>query len=66
MFGYFYPENGERFLASLSFATVQEAIDYFRDKRATWEVVKAFPPDMTAFLNPRTGDIVVVREITAA
>lgn len=64
MFGFFYPENGERFSASLSFGSAQEATAYFRDKRSTWQEIKpGSERDKAAFLNPLTGDIVVVREI---
>jgi hypothetical protein len=64
MYGFFYPENGERFIASLSFQTAQEAIDYWKDKRSTWQEIKAGGKDEAAFINPNTGDIVVVRRVT--
>lgn len=66
MFGYFYPENGERFLESMSFASAEEAITWFRDKRSMWQEIRpAGERDMAAFINPVRGDIVVVREIGA-
>jgi hypothetical protein len=64
MYGFFYPENGERFISSLSFQTAQEAIDYWKDKRGTWQEIKAGSKDNAAFMNPNTGDIVVVRRIS--
>lgn len=64
MFGFYYPENGERFLASVQFTTPEEAIAYWRDKRSMWQQIDASGKDKAAFLNPLTGDIVVVREIS--
>lgn len=71
MFGFFYPENNQRFLESVSFDTAQEAIAYWRDKRAMWQELTVMPVfaggnDLAAWLNPMTGDIVVVREIHAS
>lgn len=71
MYGFYYPENNQRYLASLSFDSVEEAVAYFRDMRAMWREIKRGPDDKAAFLgkdkaaflNPLTGEIVVVREI---
>lgn len=61
-FGFFYPENGERFL-SMSFDSAQEAIDWWRDRRSMWVSIKAGSKDQAAFMQPNTGHIVVVREV---
>lgn len=64
MYGFFYPENNERFLASLSFNSVEEAVAYFKDKRAMWDAIQPQnPADAAAFMNPLSGAIVVVRKL---
>lgn len=63
-YGYFYPENNQRFLAQLSFGSAEEAAAWWRDKRSMWQEIRAIEPnDKAAFMNPITGDIVVVREV---
>lgn len=62
-YGFFYPENNERFLASMSWSTPELAADWFRYRRPTWQEITATPPAKYAFLNPIVGDIVVVRVI---
>lgn len=60
MYAFFYPENGER-LYSGTFASVEEAKAYWKDKRATWQELEARGDDLAAFLSPH-GEIVVIRE----
>jgi hypothetical protein len=64
MYGYFYPENNERFLSSMGFATAEDAIFWFRDRRPTWQRIGPIgKDDLAAFMNPLLGDIVVVRAL---
>ena len=64
MYGYFYPENNQRFLQSMEFETVRAAIDWFQDKRPMWGPLQPQRVgDEMAFLNSLTGDIVVVRKL---
>lgn len=62
-YGYFYPENNEGVLVHLSFASVEEAVDWWRDRRYRWQELKPAGDDKAMFLSPLTGGIVVVREI---
>ena len=64
MYGYFYPENNERYLESMSFPTAQEAIDWFQNRRSTWNQVEPQDKSEAAFLSPYDGTIVVVRSVT--
>jgi hypothetical protein len=67
MYGYFYPENNQRFLQSMEFPTAQGAILWFRDRRSMWHsMAPQSAGDEAAFLNPMTGDIVVVRKLEEA
>lgn len=64
MFGYFYPETNERYLAGLTLASVDEAIVAWRDRASHWKQIEAKgATDKAAFMNPSSGDIVVVREV---
>lgn len=62
-YGFFYPENNQRYLAGLSFASAAEAIEWWRDRRNTWQEIPVGSKDEAAFMNPNTGHIVVVREV---
>lgn len=67
-YGFFYPENNQRYLAGLSFDSAAEAIEWWRDRRTHWQQLTITPvfaggSDVAAFLNPTSGEIVVVREI---
>lgn len=66
MFGFFYPENNQRFLDSMVFENAKEAIEWWRDRRSTWQEIPAGSKDEAAFMNHNTGHIVVVREIHAS
>lgn len=63
MYGYFYPENGKRFLASMRFDTIQEATEWFADHVGPWKAIKEKGNNEAAFLEPSVGHIIVVREI---
>lgn len=66
MYGYFYPETNERYLAGLTFSSVDEAIAWWRERASHWQVIDAKGNDKAAFMHPRSGDIVVVREVEQA
>ena len=66
MYTFFYPETGERFSPSkeLEFDALEAAIEYWRDRRSTWEEIKPInPSDKAAFMQPSSGHIVVVRQL---
>lgn len=62
MFGLFYVEGSVRFLPTLSWTTAEQAGAWFRHKRNSWrEIMPTNAQDEFGFLNPVTGDIIVVR-----
>jgi hypothetical protein len=67
MYTFFYPETGERFSSAkeLEFETPEAAIEYWKDKRPTWNEIKPMnPSDKAAFMLLSNGHIVVVRQLT--
>lgn len=68
MFGFFYPENGKEFELEARFKTAEEAVTYWRELWETkWQEIEPRPEgsrnDAAAFMSPKTGVIVVVREV---
>lgn len=64
-YGFFYPETRERVYQSLDFDTPEAAVEYWQDRRPTWDKLdyRLNPDDHAAFMSSATGHIVVVREI---
>ena len=67
MYSFFYPENNSRFSNAEEhvFNTIEEAVAYWKDSRQIWEDVTV-PGGEPAFMQPNTGEIVVVRKIQPA
>ena len=64
MYSFFYPENNQRLLQSKehAFETEEEAIAYWKDHHHIWEDI-TIPDGEPAFIQPNSGEIVVVRKI---
>jgi hypothetical protein len=61
-YAFFYPENST-LAATIEFDTAKEAIEYWRDKRPSWEAIKPLgKTDEAAFMSP-FGAIIVIREL---
>jgi len=57
----FYPETNERIPGCPEFDTESDAVIFWQDKRADFELLES---DEVALINHRTGTIVVVRAIS--
>ena len=67
MYKIVYPENGQE-VVSIEFIWMKDATDYWRNKYGTlWvEIKPQHPDDIIAFMQPITGEVVVVRRFEAA
>ena len=63
MLGLFYPETNERYMPFKEFSTLEEVIEYMGAK-PLFSQTKAFGEDLQAWLNQKTGDMLVVRSLT--
>lgn len=64
MYSFFHPENNQRLSNSKEheFETIEEAIDYWKDRRTIWDDITV-PGKEPAFMQPHTGEVIVIREI---
>ncbi len=64
MYSFFYPENNVRCSTASEhvFKTKKEAVDYWKDRRPIWQDITAMGGE-PSFLQPNTGEVIVVREI---
>lgn len=61
--GFFYPENGERTLPSISFSSVEEAKAWVSERMSRWQAISATGDDKSAWMNNMSGSIIVLREV---
>ena len=67
MYSFYYPETNTLVHGNDSdfiFNTADEAIEWFDNAKANWSIIDCKGNDLAAFMNPWTGDIIVVREMT--
>lgn len=64
MYSFFYPEDGSRmsFAKEHEFETVEAAVAYWKDRRQIWEEISVSNGE-PAFMQPFSGEIVIVRKI---